>query len=104
MGGLFFNVGINSNEPTGDIIYVEFEKIESLSREYEKFYHSIQRPEFEKPAFACYETFKELNANLGYNLVLYTDLKRTGLQVYGSNNPIAVHSHYKLNDILTKGI
>ena len=31
---LFFNVGLKDNEPTGDIIYVEYEKIEAIKKLY----------------------------------------------------------------------
>ena len=71
-----------------------------LSKNYIYIYDKLNNIEFEKPSFACYETFKKLNADLGYNLVLYPEVKRGGLKLYGPKNPVAIHSHYKLDDIL----
>ena len=96
---LFFNVGIKDSEPTGDLIFVEYEKLKKLKSTYKTEYQNLKRPEFEKPSFACYKTFKRLEAMMGYNLVLYVDLKKSGLIRFGSMDPIAVHSHYSLSDI-----
>ena len=96
---MFFNVGIKDSEPTGDLIFVEYEKLKKLKSIYISEYQNQRRPEFEKPSFACYGTFKRLGAMMGYNLVLYVDLKKSGLIRFGPLEPIAVHSHYDLSDI-----